>query len=56
MAVIYVNFPVYVYRSCDKFIGMFKNALNSVGTGDFNYEIGMYYFIVKVSFFQLQNL
>lgn len=30
---------------------MFKKALNSVGTGDFNYEIRMYYFIVKVLFF-----
>lgn len=32
---------------------MFKNALNSVGMGDFNYEIRMYYFIVKVLFFSI---
>lgn len=30
---------------------MFKNVLNLVGTGDFSYEIRMYYFIVKVLFF-----
>lgn len=50
MVVIYVNFLVKC-RFCDKFIGMFKNVLNLVGMGDFNYEIRMYYFIVKVLFF-----